>query len=751
MSFVRIRKTSGGIPRKKKTFKKLPEWDATLHDLNEFKATPEEITRRKEAHKSKHALAANLQKQRLIKARKADLSLSNAEARQLAIMKEVLYDQQEFQNVLAKSDKMMAVVKDLFGDDPRRLPGIPNVTSAPNSDSSQRNIVVPLLEIKTKTDTLSESMVDNSALNDLESDSDDEGEHYPNVYEPKFNLERFQQFLANEEKNNTLSTINGQAQMSHLFNGPIQSTQIQVDSLQNTQEFETPKKQVNGSILKAPKSAMNDTNKIKKTKKRVAPSPQPLNTTSNMNLTDLRKVLEGLEDEIAEYERNTGRRPPAERQRQETFSGYTLSIVDSVTKLCRYLKENELRLRAETTVREQLTQDVTQLAQLIDALTSDIILTQEEYGKLKSDFNRYREETQSEIQYLKAAVQNLSCPSSQRVPIHEDKTPPMHKLPSPEISEHDIEDEVSWMGKECNGIPDHLQPEPAAVLLSPPVRKSRIQREQELLEQTSRQASLVDITTAVQNDKLFSGSASYINHPNIPSSYVQSFPMAYQPSTTVTSQNNMQYSAFSSNQVPATHMQQVPQISFQNGMHIPQVRHQGQVQGHPRMTVSSRPYAVSTIRSSGADTRISVPRPSPLVQSNVGVSLPDAGQVAPSVQEHMTSISKPPVSQTGANSKDQLAQQILLLNKQHEEAQKRLQSLMSQQSNQLAGNINNNHPVQHGLPAYPVSPPISPISQKSDGYLSLQGIMDQRQNGDQGPRRGITVSLPSADLEHSPQ
>lgn len=46
-----------------------------------------------------------------------------------------------------------------------------------------------------------------------------------------------------------------------------------------------------------------------------------------------------MEDEIAEYERSTGRRAPAERHRQENFSGYTLSIVDSVTKLCRYLKE----------------------------------------------------------------------------------------------------------------------------------------------------------------------------------------------------------------------------------------------------------------------------------------------------------------------------------------------------------------------------------------------------------------------------
>jgi hypothetical protein len=65
--------------------------------------------------------------------------------------------------------------------------------------------------------------------------SDDEDDHDPNIYQPQFNLERFQQFVANEERNHTISTISGQAQMSQLYQGPIQSTQIQLDSLQNTQ------------------------------------------------------------------------------------------------------------------------------------------------------------------------------------------------------------------------------------------------------------------------------------------------------------------------------------------------------------------------------------------------------------------------------------------------------------------------------------------------------------------------------------
>jgi len=77
-----------------------------------------------------------------------------------------------------------------------------------------------------------------------------------------------------------------------------------------------------------------------------------------------------LEDEIADYEHRTGRRPPAERHRQETFSGYTLAIVDSVTKLTRYLRDCEIQLKSEVMIREQLTQDVVQFRALVDALTT---------------------------------------------------------------------------------------------------------------------------------------------------------------------------------------------------------------------------------------------------------------------------------------------------------------------------------------------------------------------------------------------
>lgn len=51
------------------------------------------------------------------------------------------------------------------------------------------------------------------------------------------------------------------------------------------------------------------------------------------------QVLVQLENEIGDLETQTGRRPRAEQPRQESFSGYTMSLVDSVTKLSRYLKD----------------------------------------------------------------------------------------------------------------------------------------------------------------------------------------------------------------------------------------------------------------------------------------------------------------------------------------------------------------------------------------------------------------------------
>ena len=55
----------------------------------------------------------------------------------------------QLRDVLAKSDRAMAVVHDLFGDDPRKYKGLPNVTAAPHSaDHSDLDRLVSRLQFK---------------------------------------------------------------------------------------------------------------------------------------------------------------------------------------------------------------------------------------------------------------------------------------------------------------------------------------------------------------------------------------------------------------------------------------------------------------------------------------------------------------------------------------------------------------------------------------------------------------------------
>ncbi|KAK3590770.1 hypothetical protein CHS0354_017286 [Potamilus streckersoni] len=642
MSFIRKSQSSSILAKKKRTVKKKPEWDDTTNDLTQMRASPEEIEHRKHLHRSKYSVGVHLHSKHSSKGHKGKGSSpfrsGAAKAKQAAIMKEVLYDQSQLQKVLSKTDQMMAVVKDLFGDDPKRYHGFPNVTTAPDADEADRSksLVGDHPPIRTRTEVLSDSVMDASALNDiLDSDSDGDdrvggGAPEPIVYHPKLNLERFQQFLAAEERNHTISTISGHAGLSHLGPGPIHSSQIP-DSSHDT--FQTPTREQHDesiAILRSPKSAINDTGKVKKAKSRVPKEERQANTSSSFNLTDLRKVLECLENEISDYERQTGRRPPAERLRQESFSGYTLAIVESVTKLTRYLRESEMRLQAEITVREQLSQDVLQLRALIDALTSDIIITQEEYGKLSSDFERFKCSTQEEMQRLKVTFDE-KADTRQSVYAELASYPPPVLTMTPPRS-HSEESSEGYLpppqpSREVSAIPEHMQSMLSAVLLSPPIRKTRVAEpnrgpQAQNTVEPRRQASLMDIPTCVSGEE-----------------------------DTTYDERHLQSG------IPQT--KELPPILQQPHVHYQQT--DTSYSSTKRTTTSSKPLYTVPMAT------VSVPRPAPLVQSNVGISL--QGSAAQKFG--------------GGGDREVLASQIAELNKQHEEAQRRLQSLLHHQHTSL--------------------------------------------------------------------
>lgn len=113
-------------------------------------------------------------------------------------------------------------------------------------------------------------------------------------------------------------------------------------------------------------------------------------------------MVEELENEIAEYEIASGRqqsKPSAAVP--QSFSGYTASLITAVTKLMNYLKESEIQRKAELIMREEVLQGFEEQRALVDALTNDLLHTQEQNRSLQHDLDQYKKNTDKQLHYLK--------------------------------------------------------------------------------------------------------------------------------------------------------------------------------------------------------------------------------------------------------------------------------------------------------------------------------------------------------------
>uniref|UniRef100_A0A1A8J7B3 Spindle and centriole-associated protein 1 n=1 Tax=Nothobranchius kuhntae TaxID=321403 RepID=A0A1A8J7B3_NOTKU len=159
--------------RQKKAPRK--DWVSTVHDLSVHKLTPAELSHRHEIHKSHNKAVAQWElKERALKRRFRHAgSPAPLDQASLSIIKEVFSDQLLLQDVLARSDRAMAVVKDLFGDAPQRQTGHPSVTVAPNCDSDSELPVLQRPDSPMQLSLLSQSMMDQEALNEVDVSRED--------------------------------------------------------------------------------------------------------------------------------------------------------------------------------------------------------------------------------------------------------------------------------------------------------------------------------------------------------------------------------------------------------------------------------------------------------------------------------------------------------------------------------------------------------------------------------------------------
>ncbi|KAM9205232.1 spindle and centriole-associated protein 1 [Mergus octosetaceus] len=438
------------------------DWDSTVHDLTVHRATPEDILRRHEIHKSKNKALVHLELQEKALKRKCkkqkQLDPDSLEKRKLALMREILSDQYHLQDVLERSDEVMAVAKHLFGDAPRTRTGFPNVTVAPNCDvESSQGPIIQKRDPPTELSILSESVMDSQALNEVQEEAlsicpSEDGQHESLNFKSSVNADRLLQILREEnssvnsrlwaERGMRRTTLSQEVPLtpttfspsldrsalnatsvvkrihSRLQNGDEEET---VDSTYTVRQVLNPnsgkQKQISAKMKR--KQTVQNSARQRRDDSLAHSIPIDIQRDNKSSLDVLSCMLHEVEHELEEYERCTGREVQ-KAQRSEGLTGFTLSLVNALCRLMRYLKENEIQLREKELMRQHHEEMLNEHRELIDALTAEILLAREENITIQKKLQQYMIVTDEQITSLTQAFKSLPMvePRREQSPNH---------------------------------------------------------------------------------------------------------------------------------------------------------------------------------------------------------------------------------------------------------------------------------------------------------------------------------------------
>ncbi|XP_053226691.1 spindle and centriole-associated protein 1 [Podarcis raffonei] len=522
MSLLRAsRLPASGAKRKppKKARRKKQDWDNTVHDLTVHRATPEDLVRRHEMHKSKNKGIVHFELQE--KALKSKWKKQrprvpeSLEKKKLALMREILSDQYQLQEVLERSDQAMAVVKDLFGDAPRRHLGFPNVTVAPDYDvESSQGPIVQKCDPHTQLSLLSDSVMDPQALNEVEGENylmcktNSENDTYLS-FRSDTDTERMLHLLKEEN-----SVAGGQHEVSkqqvssqevYVLSTPTTNVQPLGSTALNATnvvkkvhsklryEEQTPDATyIVQQVLNANVRKQKQTTKVKKKQSVQTPEAQKRSNSSaaaasldlepngnKSSLEVLNQMVRDMENEMEEYERWMGHEVQQVHSSQG-LSGFTRSLVNALCRVLRYLKETETRLRQEKLNRQQLEGELSEHRALIDALTAEVLLAREENIAMQNKFQHYTVVTDEQLTSLTCAFKGLPITDSGELSVRSPEAAQEKCLSNYVGPKRNTQVDIPNKAPVFPNPLDKMHPTPSlpaclfqpAVLLSPPQQKS---------------------------------------------------------------------------------------------------------------------------------------------------------------------------------------------------------------------------------------------------------------------------------------
>ncbi|XP_078072417.1 spindle and centriole-associated protein 1 [Mustelus asterias] len=430
MSLIRGSRSQGaGKSRRKEAAPALRrEWDNTIGDLSVHRASPEELARRRQNRLSRNRPAAEWE----LRQRRVG---SQRPGKEPLLMNELLLDQWQLRDVLARSDRALALVRDLFGDAPRLQAAFPNVTVAPGGGKApQAGLLAPRCEPPTQLSLLSESVMDSQALNETSNTTSDHplsqeslqdadtsvSMDYQTNIDSNQSLERKQQKTAqftrewsctapdqipetpctpDREASGYCTNLNATAAIQRV------KSRMQSEAEGNAEQDGSSQSETTSVIQQVLHPRSRNSKKGISSGKNSKIMEDSRQEDKQVSFEVLQEIIENIDQEMMEYERQTGRKVTGWLpQRGHSLTGFTFSLVNLISRLTHCLKDNEIRQQQEKESQQQLMEKFREQRALIDALTAEFLMTQNEIISVRTNLHQYMSKTDEELLLLKQVL-----------------------------------------------------------------------------------------------------------------------------------------------------------------------------------------------------------------------------------------------------------------------------------------------------------------------------------------------------------
>ncbi|XP_037135348.1 spindle and centriole-associated protein 1 [Syngnathus acus] len=384
------------------------EWVSTISDLSVHKLTPAELDHRHEIRKSHNKAAAQWElREKALKARLRQAGCSPLDKASQTIIREVFSDKLLLQDVLARSDRALAVVNDLFGDSPRRQTGHPSVTVAPILDS-------PFFQSSTGLSPLNDSMVDQQAV--LEPD-DDDNYYYSDTrrllqskiqVKNKMGGPQRQRIRPGVSERRFASPQTPCAPAQTVLNATAAVQRLRSRRNHSEEAVQDPSFLVSQVLNPDLSPRLPGSCRSARTRKRACKTPE-LNGSSEASLSTEPSGLDLLQTMLAQVELDLDSLSPQtstqSRQRSaQGFTGFSVALVSNLARLVQLLKNREYDAQTAIEEKQKLEEKLKEQRSLIDALTAETMILREETSSLKAELQQRTAELERKLDSVVSAM-----------------------------------------------------------------------------------------------------------------------------------------------------------------------------------------------------------------------------------------------------------------------------------------------------------------------------------------------------------